>query len=548
MKSILTSLLLVICFSSTAQDCEDSGSAQEELNVNNINALLRNSGDFWWGGPDVGRYITPSEGIEEVSAINTGALWIGGEDENGNLKLSAQQYRSVGKTDFYPGPLSDNSGAAFEDGCTNWDRFWIVNKSEVDAHILDLNDGSIDIQIENIYSWPGRNNPHFEPLLGFPIPENQKLAPFFDNDQDGNYNPDNGDFPLIKGDQSIWWVFNDNAGSHNYTNATPIEVEIHVLAYAFASDDNEDLNNATFYDFEIINKSKNSLNDGFIGLWVDFSLGCPDDDYIGYNEEYQMMYVYNEDVVDGIPGFSCGDIINTYGDNIPIVGIKKMDGEVNPVTSYSIQLWGGDNPAPVNPPNSDEEYYNFLKGLWGDGRAMTYGGSGFNPSSLDTTFYLYSGDPSEDEEWSLCTAYLPFATRVSLMSSAMPDLQPGQSTTASYAVIYADNIDYPCPSLDRLKEAADAVCDGLMTSNETSISMVNFTISPNPAMDFIKITSDNFLQSVKVIDLSGQVVLVENGRNEKVKTLDIGSLPPSIYLVSVQDDQGNVAVEKVLIR
>lgn len=543
MKLFYTFLLSIFFFSSFAQGCLP-GDAYINLNVNNINAGLRNSGDLWWNGQD-GRYITPSDGINEVSAIFAAGLWIGGVDPVGNLKLAAVQYRTGSNGDYYPGPL-DANGQAFENGCVDWDRFWIVNKSDVDSHFSDFNDGSIDNKIENIYSWPGRNNPHFESYLGFPIPADQKLAPFFDNDQDGNYNPDNGDFPLIKGDQSIWWVFNDNAGVHGHTNATAMQMEIHAMAYAFASNSNEDLNNATFYDFEMINKGTEPLIDGFVGLWVDFDLGCNEDDFIGYDKESQMMYVYNEDAVDGLPEGGCFGV-NPYVGNIPMLGIKKIDGDVHPVTSFAVNNRGVSNPpqATADPSNATE-FYNYLRGLWGDGTAMTYGGSGFDPASTDTINFAFNGDPSDDTAWSMCTADLSVDDRRAIMSAAMPDLQPGQSTTASYAVIYADNIDYPCPSLDRLKEAADAVCDAVMTSTEVPISKVTFTVSPNPATDVIKISSENLISSVKVIDLSGQVVLIDNGNNEKIKTLDISSLAPSIYLISIQDDRGNIAIEKMV--
>ena len=543
MKLLYTFLILCIYFSSTAQNCSP-GSAYIELDVNNIKAGLRNSGDLWWNGQD-GKYITPSDGIDEVSAIFAGGLWIGGLDPNGALKLAAVQYRTGANSDYYPGPL-DGDGQAFEDGCVDWDRFWVVNKSEVDAHFLDFNDGSIDNKIDNIYSWPGRNNPHFESFVGFTIPENQKLAPFFDNDQDGNYNPDNGDFPLIKGDQSIWWVFNDNAGVHGLTNATAIQIEVHTMAYAFSNGSNEDLNNATFYDFEMINKGADEFRDAFVGLWVDFDLGCSEDDFAGYDEESQMMYVYNSDAVDGSQGDLCPGV-NTYGENIPMIGIKKLDGDNNPVTSYTVMNRGVSNPPPATQdPQQDTEFYNYLRGLWADGTAMTYGNSGFDPTSTDTIKFAFNGDPSDDTVWSMCTADLPLDDRRSLMSSAIPDLQLGQSIKASYAVIYADNIDYPCPSLDRLKETADAVCDALISSNEAPISKVSFTVSPNPAMDIIKIASENFIQSIKVIDLSGQVVMVDNENRSKIKALDISNLPSSVYMVSITDDQGNVSVEKVI--
>ncbi|MDZ7774772.1 MAG: hypothetical protein U5L09_03725 [Bacteroidales bacterium] len=84
------------------------------------------------------------------------------------------------------------------------------------------------------------------------------LAPFYDADGDGNYNPMNGDYPyydlsgdlcgtktptademagdviegtsvlsdqVIKGDQTLWWVTNDKGNTHSGNNgSTPIGV------------------------------------------------------------------------------------------------------------------------------------------------------------------------------------------------------------------------------------------------------------------------------------------------------------------------------------
>lgn len=359
---------------------------------------------------------------------------------------------------------------------------------------------------------------------------------------DGSYNPDNGDFPLIKGDQSIWWVFNDNSGIHGLTHAAAIQIEVQAMAYAFASDSNEDLNNATFYDFNMTNKATDELRDAFVGLWVDFDLGCGDDDFLGYDEEFQMMYVYNKDDYDGDEEDGCYS--TAYGNNIPILGIKKIDG--NKVTSHlTINRDDSVGYTPMDP-QSDAEFYNNLKGLWKDGTPITYGGSGFHPMSTDSTKFLFSGDPSNENEWSMCTSDLPFDDRRSLMSSAMPDLQPGQSTTASYAVIYVNDIEYPCPSLDRLKDAADAVCEAVLSSSEELVSKVNFTVSPNPATDMITITSKNSIQTINLINVNGQNLLTDNSGLSKVKILDVSSLPASIYFISIKDDQGNVAIEKLV--
>ena len=95
------------------------------------------------------------------------------------------------------------------------------------------------------------------------------LAPFYDRDGDGLYNPVGaGDYPwydldnsvdcrtsrqvTLFGDYNMWWVFNDKGNIHTETNGDPIGMEIRAQAFAFAT--NDEINNMTFYNYEMINQ------------------------------------------------------------------------------------------------------------------------------------------------------------------------------------------------------------------------------------------------------------------------------------------------------
>jgi len=86
------------------EDCAVA-EAQVDMAVNNVRARLLTGGDVWWDGSD-GRYIVPKvepgTGVPERSSIFAGAVWIGGFDPGGNLKLAAQTYSTSGE-DFWPG-------------------------------------------------------------------------------------------------------------------------------------------------------------------------------------------------------------------------------------------------------------------------------------------------------------------------------------------------------------------------------------------------------------------------------------------------------------
>ena len=77
-----------------------AATAQTELNINNVRTTILAGGDMWWNLND-GRYEIPrGEGRHSMFA---GAIWIGGLDDQGNLKVAGMTYRQDGN-DFWPAP------------------------------------------------------------------------------------------------------------------------------------------------------------------------------------------------------------------------------------------------------------------------------------------------------------------------------------------------------------------------------------------------------------------------------------------------------------
>ena len=74
-------------------------------------------------------------------------------------------------------------------------------------------------------------------------------------------------------------------------------MEIRGQAFAFAT--NDELNNMTFYSYEIINRSTYTLTNTFFSQWVDPDLGWADDDYVGCDVLRGLGYCYNGREVDG---------------------------------------------------------------------------------------------------------------------------------------------------------------------------------------------------------------------------------------------------------
>ncbi len=497
-------------FSSARMNCQPA-QANTDLEINNVRARLLTGGDIWWNKED-GRYIVPkpAPGFDEVSSIFAGGVWIGGVDPNGSLKLAGVQYAQGANTDWYPGPL-DDEGQTDATVCENWDQFFSVKGADILKHIAAFDAGedvfNCDDVAESIKYWPGKGNPYWNERFTFDIPL-QNLADFWDEDGNGQYDPCQGDFPVIDivgceaenrasarellPDEVVFWLYNDNGGVHGLTNATAIQMEVQVQAFGYAT--NDEVNDMTFYRYKLINKATDDIRDCYFAMWVDPDLGCDEDDFIGCDIERSLGYVYNEDATDGNPGIECPSGALTYKNDVPILGIDYFRGPQSPrkfcrdendeiifdeegnkcleeveigtgegdtlielgMTSFTYQNRGVSNPAAATTdPNQDFEFYNILRGLWADGTAVTRGNSGFDPASTDTVRYVFPATPDDGNGWSMCTADLPFDDRRTVQATGPLLLQPGAKNELIIGAVFVPSISYPCPSIDRLQFADD---------------------------------------------------------------------------------------------
>ena len=397
-------------------------SGSSELNINNVRARINTGGDMWWDF-DVSRYEIP-KGSRKTSMFSA-SLWIGGLDVNGQLKLAALRYRQIGN-DYWPGPLTDDGTASVDaETCVKYDRHFAMTRSDVEEFIGWFNEPGEypDYFVPaSIKDWPAHGDPDQN--------QNYYLAPFFDNDGDGSYDPNMGDFPyydfknslcgsqeptmegngilvdqVLKGDQTLWWVFNDKGNAHTETEGEPIGLEIRAQAFAFAT--NDEINNMTFYSYEIVNRSTYTLTETYFSQWVDTDLGYAYDDFCGCDVGRGLGYCYNGKAIDGSGKF------DQYGEQPPAIGVdffqgpymdpdgidnpkKDANGEqivdesINGVNfgdgivdnerfgmrrfvyhnnTGSAAIWATTDPTYAF------EYYRFLKGIWKDGTVMQYGGN-----------------------------------------------------------------------------------------------------------------------------------------------------------------------------
>lgn len=475
-------------------DCANAN-AEIDQDINNVRARLTTGGDVWWDGNE-GRYVVPKvpAGVPEVSSLFAGAVWLGGVDPAGNLKIAAQQYgRNNGAFDFWPGPLNDIDGDGVTNAadCAKWDKFFEVNGAEVRAHRAlraeQIANGATSISInpddipEGVRGWPALGNEYFSGIHGFPLPFDQAngLAGFWDYGPDGMgfsvdgiYNPDKGDFPIVEirgcnefpltfPDQMIFWIYNDNGNTHQESLADPIGMEVQVQAFSYESAD--DIDNMSFLRYKLINRAVEDIRDTYFAMWIDGDLGCSTDDYIGCDTTRSLGYLYNEDQLDGESGCSCAGGVNTYCDQIPIIGVDYFRGPLNEnfeeigmsSFTYLNRQGAGTWPAGTTDPSSAAEYYNCLSGLWTDGTRLTAGGQGYDPAATNYTNYAFPDEPNDQSGWSMCTAGLGMGDRRTIQASGPFTLKPTTKNELIIGVVWIPELQYPCPDISKLLEADD---------------------------------------------------------------------------------------------
>ncbi len=513
------SYILIVCFLSVTlgklQAQCNPPTAFDYLDINNVKARI-NLTDMWWDLVNNSAYVVPKD--SGVSSLFAGCLWIGGIDPGGELKIAAQTYRQSGN-DFFPGPL-DASGNITSDLCNNFDRIWKVNRSTIDS----FNYGLFQDIPPSILDWPGRSNPN----LTF-LPD-QDLAPFFDVNGDGIYDPSSGDFPSVLGDQALWYVFNDKGNIHSASDGGQLSVEVKASAFSYKS---SCLNNTTFYQYSIRNVG-NDLDSVFIGLWTDPDLGCYSDDYIGCDTLRNLGIVYNGSADDG--GNDCS--VN-YGNHSPYLGIRVLDiigaDPIPQKLMTNFMAFYNDFSTDGNPQDA-EDYYGYLKSVWTDGTHLTLGGNGYG-GTIPTNF-IYPGDPSIATDWTECSENNPYSDKRFIISSGPFAFPSGEEIKITYAAVWVRPPagTYPCPSFQMLQDTADCVLDQYQSLHPTGLNELPtdaISVYPNPATDRIDFPN---------VILNGTTLSIRNVFGEVVmrKTIspvssyfDISNLDAGIYFIDI---------------
>ncbi|MCB0693314.1 MAG: T9SS type A sorting domain-containing protein [Lewinellaceae bacterium] len=396
-----------------------------KIHANNIQAsIVGRNGLF--SGPD-GKFVYPGNGIDHFgfeNFIHRNGVWLGGYNA-GSAWRSSVSSKLWSKADFFPGPMN----ITIEEQ-KNWSRSWVVSGWEIWKHRNDFNDNGVidEMPASGIMEWPGRGNPHFKALVGFDLVD-QELAPFFDVDGDGIYDPLLGDFPCLSPgdpgsipDQMVWFICNDGNGVPTESIDPGLGVDISSLIFAYNFSPEYRLGETVFVRQWISNRSDQPISDLHVGHFVRPSLGCFSDDLAGCQVNDNVMFAYNATGPDTVCN---GAYVQGFPE--PILTVSFLS---HPMSSFLADH----NPGPVDDFNDISDYQNLLQGYWYDGEPITFGGDGYQTGGPETKF-MYPGRPSIPTSWTSLDQLFSSGIDFMLGVSNIGDLYPDQTIQVDHAYV-----------------------------------------------------------------------------------------------------------------
>ncbi|MFT6501617.1 MAG: hypothetical protein ACJASQ_001733 [Crocinitomicaceae bacterium] len=484
------------------------------LDENNIGGTLSDGGVFFSKiidiSPNSPNFYNSGMEFPKGSgkfAMEGFSMWFAGTNHFEEPRVSAPKRQ--GYNQQFIGPLSSSGeGAALPYNDVWSTGIFEISKDEIDYHIANYAAQGYTMPA-NIENWPA----HGRVDLGF----DYHIAPFVDINGDGNYNPENGDFPCIKGDQATYIITNDkepHSDCGGIGNSSHLGLEIHSMFYQYSSI--AELANITFCKVRVINKTTTPYTNFKSSMFMRGLIGQNVDDNCGTNVQRNLIYTYNADAND--------DFI--YESFPPAVGIVSLNHPI----SRSRLLNDGPNynyQSPTYPP----EFWNVMNGnlLNGSPHSDQFAYSG-NP-------YLGTGDLGPNQP----------GIHELFYTIDVGDLNWNDEVEFDFAIVTSVGLDH-LQSVEELFNDVDYVqafyngdselCHQEILSTDEPTELTKFDVYPNPSNGKITLSVDNALigGSYTIFDTKGRVI-VSSQSIESEKTTITLTEEPGIYFLKLNANQ-----------
>ncbi|NVK27614.1 MAG: T9SS type A sorting domain-containing protein [Flavobacteriia bacterium] len=504
---------------------------------------------------------------DNVNHIYQESLWFSGYSYGTDTihHNSVQTYRQD-RASFFPGPISSDTASY-----SYWNRTWTVTSGMVDS----LKNGLYFAIPEPLLNWPAHGRAQFS--------ESQELAPFVDVNNNGVYEPQSGDYPIIKGDVCTIAVFNDwqYRGFFQYWSFV---MEGIVYYYMIDGDDIED--RTIFTEFEIVNKSNKTYYDTWMGVFADIDVGYASMNLSGTDIARHAVYSYPKNsMANGVnfPGESpwasvvilegpaadpfdgrdnnwdgCVDgVADQFGN---CISEDPSNGIVEPITMMRSMSFTNTSGQHNSNPLLDAHFGNYLRGLWRDGTHIlienpdgfgsVFNGDGHNPSAaMGISHYIFPGNSSSPDLLSLPSNPVNFFEspdkaedqRVVASMGAFT-WAPNEKITLKYASIWGKE---DTSAFDNILDSIGADIDELFLAyntigqSENSARTQQLVVGQDLQYLYVENPHDEAFE-LEVMDLTGRTVATGHVGAFAQTQLPISGLPPGVYVLRTPESNFSI--------
>lgn len=530
------------------------------LDIANVKALIHSNGllfvDTNYRDSDLDYEVPKGSGL---ATINSAGFWMSSSDIRNGLEHIAISYDKYGLDSLIKtGPVDLVNQKA--DTSSRFQRLWKVNQTTIDSHIVYWNNTNYKVPA-SILDWPGNGNSNTAKIL----------APFQDLDGDSIYEPLDGEYPLIEGDQAIYVIANDyhlsfqdtvyhysqkiEDGRLVYYDSVAVStlsgtrIEMHLMLYAYRHQ-KAAIKNTVFMKVKLFNRSNSSFfdhQDFRVSLHTDFDIGYFQDDYFGTDTLRNMVYAYNADDYDETRVYP-SITFPGYGSNLPAQGLKFLDSPIkHSMTEFDILTITDRGEAEYL-----GHHYYLQRNRWNNGRPLYHGGDGYVEcvDTLKEAKFYFDGDPTivgDSLQWTKInpcptdTAFdnHPFDEALIAGPAVPSQFKHGSSIEFNCAFVFAQTKGGSISSVVALQKTADTVqhfFDSIRVTSlvEREVSRVDFNLYPNPTQGNVILELEEKDFEVRLFNLQG--VQLYYARNEK--ELSLNDMATGIYFVRVESKKG----------
>jgi len=564
---------------------------KQQTDVLNINKLTAR---FNSHGVNFTNYVTPFYNSSEAAtyhepeflcenedgifpAMNESSIWITALSEDGYMHFSGNRYivdycRLSTTVDFQPGPISNNYDDNFK---SKYVRIWKIDRGMIANHVNNYNNPGYEMP-EEILTWPGNGNP----VNG----EAEQLAPYYDKNENGIYEPTTGEYPLIRGDLAIFFMINDDI-EHTESLGMRMKTEIHAMAYAFENPEDETLDNTIFIHYDIYNRSDRNYHDAYVGIYGISIRDNQNKSSVGTDVQLTSNFFYNT-IADGAlattylggplleadgvdnPNGGCDESVTGSGFGDGIADNERL-GLMNSSFPELIPISGGFYPEDWKYQYSSSRN-RIMRSIYYNNEPLMYGGDGY--TSLNTTNlshlpaygpgcrYMYPWDtdpcnygldgetPNGPTDW----RHNKKAPGPDALGTCGPfTFEAGGNEELDIAYVYAydpeDNDDTPSVELlkariaDLLQKRDNGeIYPYFITETgqeEYSINYQKAIIYPSPATDQITIKAKlSDKAEYRIYNSTGTCLLSGTLMDGTLHPVKVNTLRPGIYILKIENE------------